>query len=334
MKLNARPVWMAVIACTLGVSLAGCADLPGRISDQIARTGSNLTRVGNGNTAGGIANGQPTALTDLSAASRALVEDSVAALQANTDMEVGALLGEDSAIATGYQVMALGDQAGNLRQKIRIAEAMKQLIRQDEQKLLQRAKKQLDARKGATRVSERTVVTNEDGTRKISAKVDLTTRAGTQKQTLEKLVDEDGTILDLVHDFERTGKNGATVKSHRERHTAEDGSWTGSFTLEIVRKDAKTKTVNWARTGAADGSETGEGKIVRFDGSTVTITFTKTADGTTTTKTVDEAAKVEAEVTKDDVGTTAEATITDTQTGLVVDKVEVGDTETVEVSDK
>lgn len=339
MKKNiARPTWMAVIACTLGVSLSGCADLATRVSTQLSKTGTQLANSGNpGSQAGGTLNGNTqlgTAITAIGTAGHALIQDTVASLQANAEMEVQ-MLAEDMSAVAGYQVMAAGQQQGGLlRRASQPAQSIRQAIKKHQDMMRQKGKAKLDARKGATKVSERVVKVNDDGSRTVTSKVEVTNKQGTQKHSFEKLVDADGTILDYVGDAERTGKDGRSVVSHRERHTEDDGSFKATFTMVITRKDGAKKTIEWTRTGAADGSETGEGKIVRFDGSTVTTSITRSTDGTIVTKTTDSAAKVEAEVKTDDLGTTTEATITNTETGQVEEKVEVDVPETVEASDK
>lgn len=341
MKNIARPAWMAILACTLGLSLSGCADLVTQIPAQLGKGGSRMMNPGD--LAGGTSNNTTSlgnALTKAGTVGHALIQDAVASLQADADMDVGGMLADDPSLAATYQVMAMGmgmgaghGQAGLLRRATLPGALIRQAIRKHQDEMRQKAKVHLDARRPSAKISERTVTENEDGTRTIKARLEITNKLGTHKQSLEKLVDADGTVLDYVHDLERTGKDGRSVVSHRERHTEDDGSFKATFSMVITRKDGAKKTIEWTRTGAADGSEVGEGKIVRFDGSVVTTTITKSADGTIVTKTTDTAAQVQAEVTKDEVGATAEATVTDTQTGQVVEKVEAIDTEAVEASD-
>lgn len=343
MKLFARPAWMAVLACTLGLSLSGCADLATRVPNPLAKGNLNKDNLAGGSL--GRATQLGSALTASGTVGHALIQDAVASLQANADMDLGGMVADDTSLASGYQIMAAGGPGGSggmqnggqgggmLSRAARPGEAIRQAMKKHQERVRHLAKSKLEARKGATKVSERNVTVNDDGSRTITAKIEATNKQGTHKQSLQKVVDADGTVLDYVHDMERTGKDGRSVISHRERHTEADGSFTATFKMEITRKDGAKKTVEWTRNGSADGSETGEGKITRFDGSVVTISITKTADGTVTTRTTDSAAKVEAEIKTDELGTPSEATVTDTQTGQVVEKVDIADPEIVEASD-
>lgn len=341
MKLTARPASMAVLACTLGLQLSGCAELATMIPDRLARAGTTLTQPGDGADPTGTLTG-PTAGNPAEAVAaitnqvgRTLIQDALTALQANVDMDLAGMLAGDTSLPVGYRILAAdasttdpaaragASQGGQRTAPARLAELAKQRMREHMQKLHERAQKHLEARRGATRVAERTVVENEDGTRTITARMEITTRAGTQKQFVERTLDADGILLDSVHDFERQGKNGKAMKSHRERHTADDGSWTGTFKLEITRKDGKTKTVEWQRSGSADGSEVGEGKITRFDGTEVTIKVSKTSEGEVTTETTDSDAGIAVEIAGDDQGTAVEATVRDAETDEVLETVDL-----------
>ncbi|MBM3275588.1 MAG: hypothetical protein FJZ00_10565 [Candidatus Sericytochromatia bacterium] len=279
-------------------------------------------------------------------AGRALVADTLTTLQTDADMTAADQLSDDPTLSPApFRIMAAATTGSTatgsvrpphpvLRHRPLLGPIVRHAIKRHLDRQREMARKLVAARRTATRVHERTETLNEDGTRTIHARLEMTTKAGgTLKQTSDRVVDAENTVLSAVADLERAFKNGHTLVSHRERKTAEDGSWTVTFTLTATRKDGAVKTVNWTRKGSADGTETGEGTILRFDGSKVTITYARNANGSTLTRTIDSAANIRAEVTKSEGETSADTTVM-TPDGQLLEIAAVPDTEDVAPSEK
>lgn len=229
-----------------------------------------------------------------------LVTDLVANVQASSDLDLATLFTEGSG-ATAYQVQRATPPAAKQR----------------EDRFKERVKQQFDRHKGgmkATAVSTESVTVDGVACVATTTKLQFTRGAVTQSQIVTRTVDPDGAVLKVVTDMTRSFKNGLSFKAHRERTNAADGSYASVYRSESSMK-GKTRVVDWTRTGSADGSETGTGTITRFNGTKVTITITKTADGVTTTVTRDTAAKVGVEVAQAEGSTEATAKVTDASTG-------------------
>lgn len=231
-----------------------------------------------------------------------LVTDVVANAQAYTDLDLAALF-TDGGSAAAYRAQRAGGKPPAAQQR--------------DNKVKERFKQQLDKHKGgmkATSVATESVTVDGVACVATTTQLQFSRGAVTQSQTLTRTVDPDGDVLKVVQDMSRTFQNGHAFTAHRERTNAADGSYTVLYHSEATMK-GRTRVVDWTRTGAADGSETGTGTIKRANGTIVTITVTKTADGVTTTVTKDTAAKVGVEVAQTDGATEATAKVTDSSTG-------------------
>lgn len=299
----------SLLALTVGVSLAGCAGLPTSAIDPLT---SGLS-------------------SQQGASVNAMVTDTVAAMQSSSDMSVASGL---SGTVTVMSVQALDGQAAASGSAQTSAsgslEASKSVATPQFQSRLQ-------AERGAVRSVTRETINNPPGYASGSVMVKVTlkldSKGGTQTHVNEK-VTLNGDLIAEIHDFDKINKKGHKIHVHRERNKNADGTWTISFKETITRPDGKTKTVAWSRIEAADRSQTGSGTIVRFDGSTVAITITRTADGSVTVKITDADAKVDATISKNEDDTKANVTVTDESKGKVTGTVTVSDTESVEPSDK
>lgn len=288
-----------LIALALGVALSGCAGLP---TDVLSSLTANL-------------NPQQKSAVD------GMVNDTIAALQTSSDMNVASSLSADPTVQS---LRVLAESATGSPDTERAHR---------EHKFHDRLQKKRSDVHSVTRETIQDPDGYASGSVMVKVTMTMSTRAGTQTHVEERVTLKDAIIAE-VHDLTRSNKKNQKLASHRERKRNADGTWTVSFTETITRPDGKTKTIAWTRTEAADGSQTGTGTITRFDGSTVTITITKTADGTVETKTVDSTAKVDADITKNDGDTAANVTVTDEAKGTVVGSTTVADTESVEPSDK
>ncbi|MNL12719.1 hypothetical protein D3C87_1335940 [compost metagenome] len=273
-----------LLAATASVSMAGCAMLPTSLFGKISQA-------------------------DLAAA-RAMVNDSLVALQTDADMTIASLMADD----TSFGTQAVRDGAPMERFK-------------------ERAKPRLDKARADVRNPERSEAPNDRGGKTGKLKMDVKGRHGDEKRTVERVVDADGKLVEVTVHFEVSHKNGMTLVTDRHRKLGEDGTWTSTFKSVFTRKDGKTKTIEWSRLEAADGSETGQGTITRFDGSVVTISITKGADGTVVTKVTDSRQKVDAEVTLGDAATDATVVVTDGESGQTETST-VPDTEAVDPSEQ
>ncbi|MBM3269272.1 MAG: hypothetical protein FJZ01_16645 [Candidatus Sericytochromatia bacterium] len=200
-------------------------------------------------------------------------------------------------------------------------------------KLEEVAKKREEQEKKAKEVAknvQKGFVDNGDGTLTYTMKMESETKKTKTTHEVSKTVNAlTKEVIEESSFITKVLGNGATMKIGRTRKFNEDGSWSATSSSEIT-KDGKTKKVDWNKTVNADGSGSAEGKITRHDGSTVTITITRNADGSTTATAVDTGKKVKADVAKEsDMDTTAEAKISDTATGQTIAEVTVEDPEGV-----
>ncbi|HEY9898533.1 MAG TPA: hypothetical protein V6D00_05070 [Pantanalinema sp.] len=246
------------------------------------------------------------------AAAQAMINDSLVALQTDADMSIASVISDDASYAT----MGLGDAKGAPMDRFK-----------------ERAKPRLEKARGGIRHAERSEDPNDRGGKTGKVKMDVNGRHGNEVRTVEKVVDADGKLVEVTVHFELSHKNGMTLVSDRHRKLGEDGAWTSTFKSVFTRKDGKTKTVEWSRVEAADGTESGQGTITRFDGSVVTIAITKSADGTVVTKVTDSRQKVDAELTQGDTATDATVVVTDGESGQT-EKSTIPDTEAVEPSEQ
>ncbi|MBI6545575.1 MAG: hypothetical protein HY692_02200 [Cyanobacteria bacterium NC_groundwater_1444_Ag_S-0.65um_54_12] len=258
-----------------------------------------------------------------------LAEDVVSNLQAYADLDAGQLLVEDSAATKKYLILAttgtasgamadldkgmVGLAKGKLpvlkRPKINLSKMVKahEKLVQQRQFLKNRLQMRLDNLKKTMVVKSTEVASaSVDGVLEMTTTttIEITRGGFTQKQVIARTTNSDGILLAVVADLDRTYKNGMTYSAHRERVNNDDGGFEVTFSSETKKGD-KVRTVEWTRTGSADGSETGSGTITRFDGSKITCNFTKTAAGVTTVTAADSANKVAVEVSQNDGETQA-----------------------------
>lgn len=278
---------MVLLAATASVSMAGCAMLPTSLFGKLSQ--------------------------DQLTTAQAMINDSLVALQTDSDMSIASVVSDDAA----YGTQGVGPVEGGAPWG----------------RFMERAKPRIDKAREGIKHRERFEEPNDRGGKTGKVEMDFKGRHGNENRVVEKVVDADGKVVEVTVHFEASRKNGMTLVSDRHRKLGEDGTWTSTFKSVFTRKDGKTKTIEWTRTEAADGSETGEGTITRFDGSVVTITITKAVDGTVVTKVVDSRKKVDAELTQGDAETDATVVVTDGNSGQS-ETTTVTDTEEVQPSEE
>ncbi|MGE5707571.1 MAG: hypothetical protein ACM3YO_04490, partial [Bacteroidota bacterium] len=97
------------------------------------------------------------------------------------------------------------------------------------------------------------------------------------------LVGENEELAWLKVERSMTHKNGMTSKSTRLKEINDGGTYKVTYDSVLTRKDGKTKTIHWVRTGSAEGVETLiEGTLTRFDGTVINLAAAKASDGTST----------------------------------------------------
>ncbi|MNX64648.1 hypothetical protein D3C86_956770 [compost metagenome] len=253
------------------------------------------------------------------AAARAMIDDSVASMQTDVDMSLAAALADDANLKV--QGLAFESAAGT-RERDRF------------ERFKERAKPRLQKARDAVRTVDRVETPTEDGGKIVKVTMAVNHRNGVQNRVVERAYAADGSLIEATVHFEMEQRNGSKMVGDRHRKLEADNTWHATFKYVITRRDGKVKTVEWTRVEAADGSETGDGKITRFDGSVVTIAITKSADGTVVTRTQDSSAKLEAEITQPEASTEASVTVTDGSNGQVAATTTVPDTEAVEPSNQ
>lgn len=299
-----RKSLLTLLAATVGASLAGCSGLPTGVLDGLGANLSSTQRL----------------------AVQSMVADSIAALQANTDMDASATLIQDPTMRT--QSLDFGTEA-----KADATASARIRFEEHENRFKEHAKKHIDRMKAGVRKFEKTEVDNGDGTKTVKATMEIDNKGRTMKQVIERTYQiSDNTLVKGKFHMEAEQRNGISIVRERERTLQADGSYEVVFKSVLKRKDGKERSIEWKTTEAADGTVTGSGTIQRFDGSTVTVTIARNADGTTTTTTVDSRQKVEADVTQAEGSTSAEVTVTDQTSGQTAPATTVADTTEVEAS--
>lgn len=185
--------------------------------------------------------------------------------------------------------------------------------------------------------AKRKVLVGDDGTVAVVSSFEHSNKAGTHavkaqqvfKGTSKDDVKPENLLSSEVRSA-RTTKDGIKSSSVRTVAVNEDGTKDITFTHTLTRKDGKTKTVSWERTVAADGSSSGEGKIVRFDGSELTIVRSVSADGTVKATVTDTRNKVKAEVALDEATGKVDAEVASTEAPAEKESVAVADAEAAE----
>ncbi|MEB3203892.1 MAG: hypothetical protein VKP57_04270 [Candidatus Sericytochromatia bacterium] len=185
--------------------------------------------------------------------------------------------------------------------------------------------------------AKRKVLVGDDGTVAVVSSFEHSNKAGTHTVTAQQIFkgtsDADVKPENLLSSevrSSRTTKDGIKSSSVRTVAVNEDGTKDITFTHTLTRKDGKTKTVSWERTVAADGSSSGEGKIVRFDGSEITIVRSMAADGTVKATVTDTRNKVKAEVALDEATGKVDAEVASTEAPAERESVAVPDAEAAE----
>ncbi len=287
--MSKKSLFSTVLALSLGASLSACAGLP---------TGafSSLT-----------ANLNP----QQQAAVKSMLSDTLVASQLNQDMSDADALSE-----SGMNTLALSVEAS-----ARVSASTK--LKERMERFKDRSKQRLEHKQGTMKADAKVTI-SEDGTI-VTKTMEFAHKNGAKKQTIVKVY-ADNTRTELVEasfHLEQQHKNGMSLVVDRSRKLDAEGAWTLLYKATFTRKDEKVKTVAWTRIEAADGSQTGTGTITRFDGTTVQITFEKSADGVVVTRTIDGAAKVEAVVTQDEAAVDADVAIKDGASGQVTGQATV-----------
>lgn len=265
-----------LLAATAGASLAGCSFLPTGVLDGL---GANLS-------------------SNQRLAVQSMVADSLSSMQSELDMDASATLIQDPTTRT-TQSLEFGAQASGS------AEA-RMGFEKRENRFKEHGKKHIDEIKAGVRNYTKTEVDNGDGTKTVTATLEVNHKNRVMKQIIQRTFQiSDNTLIKGKFEMEAEQKNGLKIKRERERTLQADGSYEVLFKSFLKRKDGKERTIEWKTIEAVDGTVTGSGTIQRFDGSVVTVTIVRNADGTTTTTTTDSKVKVEAEITQPEGSTTA-----------------------------
>ena len=185
--------------------------------------------------------------------------------------------------------------------------------------------------------AKREILVGDDGTVAVVSSFEHTNKGGTHtvkaQQIFKGSSKDDVKPENLLSSEVRTSRvlaGGLKAESVRTVAVNEDGSKDITFSHTLTRKDGKTKTVSWERTVQADGSSSGEGKIVRFDGSEVSIVRSVAADGTVKATVTDTRNKVKAEVALDEGTGEVKAEVSTTDAGSEKESVAVADAEAAE----
>lgn len=296
-----RKSLMTLLAATLGASVVGCSGLPTGVLDGLGANLSSTQRL----------------------AVQSMVADSLSSMQSELDMEASGTLVTDSAVRTTQSLKLLADASASARIG----------FEKRESRFKEHGKKHIAETKAGIRTYTKTEVDNGDGTKTVTAVMEINHKNRTMKQIIERTFQiADNTVIRAKFHMEREQKNGLIVVRDRERTLQADGSYEVVFKSVLTRKDGKERTIEWKTIEAADGTVTGSGTIQRFDGSTVTVTIVRNEDGTTTTTTVDSKAKVEAEITQPEGSTSAEVVVTDQVSGDAAGSTTVSNTTEVEAS--
>ncbi|HEY9854250.1 MAG TPA: hypothetical protein V6D05_00845 [Stenomitos sp.] len=303
-----KSLMTSLLAATVGASLAGCSGLPTGILDGLGANLSSTQRL----------------------AVQSMVSDSISSMQSDMDMDASAALTEDATFRTtqSLEIEGKGEASASATASLKIP------FLDREKRFMEHGKKHIDDLKAGVRNYTKTQVDNGDGTFTVTATMEMSNKGGrTMKQVIERTYQtSDKTLIHGKAHMEAEQRNGVSIVRDRERTLQADGSYQIHFKSVLTRKDGKQRTIEWNTVEAADGTWTGSGTIQRFDGSVVTVTIVRNADGTTTTTTVDTKAKVEAEVTQPEGSTSATVGVTDQTSGQAAGETTVSDTTQVEAS--
>lgn len=245
---------LKLVPLALAFSLFGCATIPNLASLDLKSL--NLGSIGSSLN---LTSGQKTLMTQY-------VQDLAAQVQTQTDQTTSEVLSSDE-----YSVMSYSVMGGP---KINRAEK----VRQFEQNMKNKLKGKLDRKKQGMQIVK-TEADNDLGGKDYT--VVMTKESPNLKMVREVIksynADKDLVKVSVKHSADH--KNGLKSESTRIKIINEDGSYTVTSHSVMTRKDGKSKIVDWTRTGTADGVETGTGLITRFDGATISINVSRTAEG-------------------------------------------------------
>lgn len=331
--MSNRRVILSALALATGISLVGCAGLPSGLSGF----GANLS---------------PTQ----GVAATSDVNDTVSALQAAADTSAaGGLTG-------GSQTMAIQDVSGGSSTSTGVyaspspspSESPEPYPSPDfvppqmpSDELSDEAsmsaiigerhgrgfEERLSHLRGELHMGTSTKVTNPDGSITYTFTLTLDDPHGTETHTVSR-TELNGQVTAFSDQMTKTDTNGHQLSVTRTRTRNADGSWTATFKEVVTRPDGKTMSISWARTENSDGSMTGSGSITRFDGTTVTLSFSRSAGSETETTAVDASASVEIKVASDDDSTQAQVQVVNEANGQVASTDTISDTTQVSVSDQ
>ena len=135
-----------------------------------------------------------------------------------------------------------------------------------------------------------------------------------ESHSMKRTVDQDGSPLRVEGKASKSAGRGQ-FDADFVRVFNEDGSVDSTYSAVVVRKsDGARRTVLWVRHHATDGSMTGSGTITKFDGTTVSISLSRDANGANKIEASDSQAGVGVEVGQEDSSSKASSVITDLET--------------------
>lgn len=344
-QMNLRARWGAALAAV--VMVAGCNLSPEQVKD-IAKKALSVAQSDTG---------------------RAIASQMAANLQQYVDIEAGQTLA-DTVQSLNFDGISYGTQAlhgdklddakkkvedalknkfgsGNMSdaaKKIEFAKNLKDKAKPAIDSMRKQVAKRVDARVGKIKEKfdpSRDLQT-KSGTASIdpwgevtivSATMSLKVKDASKTHVFDRYYDANKVLVWVVDHTEHLFKNGARHVADRDRMNFDDGSYKVTYKATTTGPKGKTRSVEWAREGSADGSETGTGTITRFDGTSTDLTFTKDASGKTVASTTDAATKTKVEVSQTEGDTEAKVVVTDTQEPSKT-ITEVLDTENLEPSDQ
>lgn len=267
---------LKLVPLALAFSLVGCATVPNLASLDLRSL--NLDTIGSKLN---LTSTQQTLVTQY-------VQDLSSQVQLQNEQTTSEVLSSDEISLSTYSVMGA---------KINRS----QKVRQNEQTLKNKIKGKLDRKKQGMQITESTASVSVDGKDYTDYTVLMVKESGNLKLTREVIkrydVDKDLVMISVKHVADH--KNGLKSESTRVKTINDDGSYAVTFHSVITKGDGKTKTVDWTRTGTADGVETGSGMITRFDGATVSINVSRTAEGVASASIETPEATVEANQAED-----------------------------------
>jgi hypothetical protein len=271
-------------------------------------------------------------------------EEGMVAITATGGAEAGAGNGGKgrAAVKVAKDARAAAIEKGMLKGKLRAE--LKEKLQARATKLKAKFKARAEKRKDAVakikdQLGKVDWVDNGDGTKTKAIEFDVAATVGgkavTKHRKMERVVNEDGTLVSMSVEFSHTAPNGAAHTMTRTKTLQEDGSYKVVFHSEIKLGNGATRVCDWEKTISVDGAVTGTGKIewknasgtvtksvaVKLGGTEEEETATTTDDGATTEVTAPVDGEIEAEVTAD--GTTTEVAIEEAADGTVESTTEV-----------